>query len=241
MVYPTAEAFAESVALRMVEQIKAFPTSVVGLSTGRTTGPIHAAFVRKVLEERVDCLRATFVGVDEVVNVDREYAGACYRMIRTEVLDPLHISDEQFLILPTRSDDWERTFASFNEKLRKKGGIDLLVLGLGENGHLGFNQPGTPFESCINISRMTEELEARIRQETQTPLDVQLAGATLGIMEIMHAKRILLVANGRRKADVVRQLLKGPITTDVPASILQLHPTCEFIFDAEAAEMLEHE
>lgn len=240
-VYSDSNAFFEGAARRMVEQIKAVPTSVVGLSTGRTTGPIHAAFVRMVLEEGVDCSRATFVGVDEVINVDREYAGACYRMLRTELLDPLHLPDEQFLILPTRSADWKKTCAAFDERLHEAGGIDVLELGLGENGHLGFNQPGTPFESRVRISCMTAELEARIRRETQTPNDVQLGGATLGMRNIMHARHILLVANGSRKADIVRLMLEGPVTTDIPASILQLHPACEFILEEKAAQKLKYE
>lgn len=237
-VFPDTETFCQEAARRIVAQIQTKPTSVIGLSTGRTTGRIHQALVEQIQQQGVDCSRVLFVGVDEVTGVDREYFGACYKMIHTEVLDPLHLGDEQFRILPTHSDDWDATCASFSRLLDDLGGIDLLELGLGENGHLGFNQPGTPFESDVRTSTMTPELEERIRRETHTPSEVPLGGATLGIVNIMHARRILLVANGMNKTEVVRQMLQGPISTQLPASILQLHPQCEFYLDADAAKQI---
>ncbi|MDE6225747.1 MAG: 6-phosphogluconolactonase, partial [Muribaculaceae bacterium] len=86
---------------------------------------------------------------------------------------------------------------------------------------------------------MDSRLEERIRRETATPDNVPLGGVTLGIRDIMHARRIILVANGDNKADIVKEMLCGPITTDVPASILQLHPDCEFIFDSKAASKID--
>lgn len=237
-VFPDAEAFFQEAARQIVIQIQSKPSSVIGLSTGRTTGRIHQALVDQIQQLQVDCSQVTFVGVDEVVNVHRVYAGSCYTMIHTEVLDPLHLTDKQFRILPTFCLDWEYACTSFSRLLDDLGGIDLLELGLGENGHLGFNQPGTPFETDVRLSTMTPELEERIRRETQTPDDIILAGATMGIMNIMHARHILLVANGKNKADVVRQMLQGPVTTQLPASILQLHPHCDFYFDADAAGQL---
>lgn len=237
-IYPDSATFYKEAALRIALQIQKCPRSVVGLSTGRTTGGIHRALVEIIQQQQIDCSHVIFVGVDEVTNVDREYAGACYKMLRVEVLDSLNIPDEQFLILPTRSEDWERTCMEFSQKLEEIGGIDLLELGLGENGHLGFNQPGTPSHSDVRISEMTPELEERIRRETQTPKNIWLGGATLGIKNIMHARHILLVANGQNKADIVRKILTGPVDIEVPASILQLHPHCDYVFDADAAQFI---
>ena len=87
---------------------------------------------------------------------------------------------------------------------------------------------------------MNKELETRIRRETHTPADKPLGGVTLGISDIMHARRIVLVAKGANKADIVQKMLYGPVTTDVPASILQLHPQCEFLLDDEAAKYVKH-
>jgi glucosamine-6-phosphate deaminase len=159
-------------------------------------------------------------------------------MLKTQIIDALNIQETNFLMLPTASNDFEDECRLFQETLENRGGIDLQILGLGENGHLGFNQPGTPFESETWISQMDKKLETRIRKETNTPPQVMLGGLTLGIKNIMHARKILLVAKGVNKAEIVEKMLRGPVTTDVPASILQLHPDCEFLLDTDAASRL---
>lgn len=225
-------------AWRIVGQIMSKPTSVIGLSTGRTTNAMHHLVADIHKSYPFDVSQVTFFGLDEVVNVSRSYAGACYAMLHHEMIDALGLGDDQLLMLPTQSDDFQKACRDFQEDIQNRGGIDLLMLGLGENGHLGFNQPGTPFESEAWVTDMNVELEQRIRRETETPADVWLGGVTLGIKDIMHAKHIVLVAKGKNKTDIVKRMLDGPISTDLPASILQLHPNCEFLLDADAASLL---
>lgn len=233
------EQFDDTAARRIVDQICHRPDSVIGLSTGRTTGNIHRRVCEIHSSLDFDVSRVTFFGLDEVTGVDREYAGACYKMLLTEIIEGLGVKMENFLMLPTRSDDFDAACRDFVSAIDNRGGIDLLILGLGENGHLGFNQPGSPFNGTACTSLMDSRLEERIRRETATPDDVPLGGVTLGIRDIMHARRIILVANGDNKADIVREMLCGPVTTDVPASILQLHPDCEFILDSKAASRID--
>lgn len=227
-------------AWRIAGQMLAKPNSVIGLSTGRTTKNMHLQVSNLWRRMSFDISKVTFFGLDEVVNVPRNYKGACYQMLHDELIDLLGLDDRQLLMLPTKSDDFTEACRQFKESLEKRGGIDLLMLGLGENGHLGFNQPGTPFESEAWVTDMNVELEERIRRETETPADIWLGGVTLGIKDIMHARRIVLVAKGKNKTEIVKQMLQGPITTDVPASILQLHPNCEFLLDTEAAELIRN-
>ena len=212
--------------------------AVIGLSTGRTTGSIHATFVRLARESGLDCSGTTFFGIDEVAGVPREYAGACYTMLKNELVDPLGIPEDHFLMLPVDSDDFERDCCAFTGELERRGGVDLLFLGLGENGHLGFNQPGSPFGAGARLSVMYPELEERIRRETGTPDDKFLGGVTLGLKDIMHARRLVLAAKGLSKAAIVQKMIEGPVTEDVPASVLQLHPDCTVLLDREAASCL---
>lgn len=234
----TEKRFDITAAWRIVGQVLAKPDSVIGLSTGRTTNAMHHLVGDLYQERPFDVSRVTFFGLDEVVNVPRSYAGACYTMLHHELIDALSLGDDQLLMLPTQSDDFPGACQKFVSELQNRGGIDLLILGLGENGHLGFNQPGTPFESEAWVTEMNEELEQRIRKETATPSEIWLGGVTLGIKNIMHARRIVLVAKGKNKAAIVKQMLYGPISPKVPASILQLHPHCEFLLDGEAASLL---
>ena len=225
-------------AWQIIGEILNKPEAVIGLSTGRTTGNLH-----RMVGEIYSCYpfntsAVTFFGLDEVVNVPREYAGACYTMLKTEIIDALGIKDENFLMLPTVSDDFGKACRAFQEEIAKRGGIDLLILGLGENGHLGFNQPHSPLGGDALVTKMNPELEERSRRETHTPPEKELGGVTLGIKNIMQARRIVLVAKGSNKAEAVKQMLEGPVTSDVPASVLQLHPDCEFLLDVASAAKL---
>lgn len=237
----TEQQFDLAAAWRIVNMIAERPQAVIGLSTGRTTGNIHRHVCDLHRAINFDVSKTTFFGLDEVTGVDREYSGACYKMLRTEIIDDLGVDSEHFLMLPTRSADFAAECSIFTDELERRGGIDLLILGLGENGHLGFNQPGTPLNSTCGLASMDERLEARIRRETGSAADAHLGGVTLGLRDIMHAKRIVLVAKGANKTDIVRRMLCGSISSDVPASILQLHPDCEFLLDAAAAQTIDIE
>lgn len=230
--------FDNMAACRIVSQIITKPNSVIGLSTGRTTKNMHIKVSQMWQSLAFDISQVTFFGLDEVVNVSRHYKGSCYQMLHDELIDGLGLDDRQLLMLPTKSNNFPKACLDFKAALKACGGIDLLMLGLGENGHLGFNQPGTPFEQEAWVTEMNAELEARIRRETMMPPNVHLGGVTLGLKDIMHARHIVLVAKGANKTRIVKQMLQGPVTSNVPASILQLHPNCEFLLDKDAAALL---
>lgn len=237
-IFEKEESFYREAASLVAQGILRKPDAVIGLSTGRTTKHIHEELGKTIKSLGLDTSHVTFFGVDEVVGVPRTYSGACYTMLRTELIDSLGIADGQFLMLPTSPEAYPEACQRFTNAIESRGGIDILMLGLGENGHLGFNQPGTPFGSTAWLSKMDPELDARIHRETATPTSQQLGGATLGLKDIMRARKIVLVANGERKAAIVRRMLHGPVTPDVPASILQLHPNCKYLLDKEAAKEL---
>lgn len=225
-------------AWRVIRQILINPKCMIGLSTGRTTTNLHQIITEIHEQYPFDISNVTFFGLDEVINVPREYAGACYTMLRNEIIDELGVREDNFIMLPTISDDFELACRMFQEEIEKRGGVDLLVLGLGENGHLGFNQPFSPFGGEAWVTKMDARLEERIRKETNTPSDRELGGATLGLKNIMQARNILLVAKGAHKADIVKEMLEGAVTEAVPASVLQLHPDCEYLLDIESAAKL---
>ncbi|MDR1369588.1 MAG: glucosamine-6-phosphate deaminase [Dysgonamonadaceae bacterium] len=226
-------------ALRIIAEMLARPRAVIGLSTGQTTINMYRIVGEIYRQHPFNLSEITLFGVDEVTNVPREYSGACYTMLKTQIVETLGIKETQFLMPPTVSDNFEKECRRYETELQTRGGIDLLVLGLGMNGHLGFNQPGTPFESTTWVSRMDEALEARIRKETGTPPEKELGGFTLGLKNITHSRKIILAAKGIQKAEIVQKMLYGPVTTAVPASILQLHPNCNFLLDAGAAKYIE--
>lgn len=222
-------------AWRIIGQMMKKPDSVIGLSTGQTTKNMHTIVSDIYRQYPFDTSAVTLFNVDELTNLPRSYAGCCYTMIAEQIARPLNIPDERFIMPQTISNDFETECRMFQEALEARGGIDLQMLGLGYNGHIGINQPGTPFSSETWVSPMDPVFEARVRRETGVGPEHALGGLTLGIRTIMHARHIILVAKGEHKAEMVRQMLKGPVTEDIPASVLQLHPNCEFLLDAEAA------
>jgi glucosamine-6-phosphate deaminase len=230
--------FFETSARRIVAQMTEKTNAVVGLATGRTTKEIHAAVCSIHKQHPFDVSKITMFAMDEVTNISRDFAGSCYAMILNQIVTPLGIPLANFIMPPTRSNDFAAEARVFEQRIAEHGGVDLQILGIGENGHIGFNQPGTPFESTCWHSTMDAALETRLRRESQTPHNVQLGGLTLGIKNIMHSRKIVLVANGSHKARIIHAALNGPITTEVPSSVLQLHPDCEAILDPAAAELL---
>ena len=228
--------FDVTAAWRIIAQMLKKPDSVIGLSTGQTTKNMHAIVSDIYARYPFDTSRVTLFNVDELTNLPRSYAGCCYTMIAEQIARPLNIPNERFIMPATMSDDFDAECRNFQKALEERGGIDLQMLGLGYNGHIGINQPGTPFGSETWVSPMDPIFEARVRQETGVGPDYELGGLTLGVRTIMHARKIILIAKGAHKADMVREMLKGPVTEDIPASVLQLHPNCEFLLDADAAK-----
>jgi glucosamine-6-phosphate deaminase len=225
-------------AWRILGEMMKNPRAVIGLSTGQTTMNMHSIVSEIFTLYPFDVSGITLFNVDELTNLPRSYRGCCYTMIQEQIAGPLGIPEENFIMPPTMSDDFELESRRFQKALEDRGGVDLQMLGLGANGHIGINQPGTPFGSETWVSPMDEIFEARVRRETGVDQDYPLGGLTLGIRTIMHCRKICLVAKGRHKAEMVEKMLLGPVTEDIPASVLQLHPNCEFLLDADAASRI---
>jgi glucosamine-6-phosphate deaminase len=231
-------AFDTAAAWRIIGAMLENPRVVIGFSTGQTTKNMHRMVSEIYGKYPFDVSKVTIFNVDELTNLPRSYAGCCYTMIKEQIAGPLGIPEENFIMPPTMSGDFEAEARGFGKALEDRGGIDIQILGLGANGHIGINQPNTPFESETWVSPMDEIFEARVRQETGVGPDYPLGGLTLGIRTIMHSRKIVLVAKGKHKAEVVERMLLGPISLDCPASVLQLHPACEFLLDADAARLV---
>jgi glucosamine-6-phosphate deaminase len=227
-------AFDVAAAWRIIAQMLEKPNAVIGLSTGATTGGMHRIVSEIHARYPFDVSRVTLFNVDELTNLPREYEGSCYTMILNQIAGPLGIPAANFIMPPTLSADFAAEALLFERRLAERGGADLQMLGIGLNGHIGINQPGTPFESETWVSPMDPDFEARVRRETNVPADVVLGGLTRGIKNIMQTRKIVLIAKGPHKAAVIEQAVLGPVTTDIPASVLQLHPNVEILVDADA-------
>lgn len=230
--------FDVTAAWRIIGQMLAKPDAVIGLSTGQTTINMHGIVSEIYRKYPFDISRVTLFNVDELTNLDRAYKGSCYSMIYEQLAGPLGIREDNFIMPPTMSDDFVREAQLFEERLAARGGADLQMLGIGWNGHIGINQPGTPFGSETWVSPMDPVFEEKVRRETGVAADHELGGLTRGIKNIMQTRRVVLIAKGEHKASIIEQAVLGPVTTDIPASIVQLHPDCEILLDAAAGKLI---
>jgi glucosamine-6-phosphate deaminase len=230
--------FDVTAAWRIIAQMLEKPDALIGLSTGQTTKGMHEIVSKIFAQYPFDVSGITLFNVDELTNLPREYSGSCYTMIMNQLAIPLGIRAENFIMPPTISDDFEAECMLFESRLAERGGADLQMLGIGGNGHIGINQPGTPFESETWVSPMDPDFEARIRRETNVPPETVLGGLTRGIKNIMHTRKLILIAKGVHKAEIIEKAVLGPVTTDIPASVVQLHPNCEILLDSAAASRI---
>src|SRR5580692_11405725 len=196
-------------AWRIIAQMLEKKNAVIGLSTGQTTINMHGIVAAIYKQYPFDVSRVVLFNVDELTNLPREYAGSCYTMILTQLAAPLGISSDNFIMPPTLSEDFAAEAVLFERRLAECGGADLQMLGIGLNGHIGINQPGTPFESETWVSPMDPDFEAKVRRETNVPADTVLGGLTRGIKNIMQTRKIVLIAKGPHKAAVIEQAVLG--------------------------------
>ena len=215
------------------------PAAKIGLSTGRTTKNIHKELVNICCSRGLDCKGLRIFGIDEITNMPRSCKASCWDILLQDVIKPLSIPLEHFIMPDGNAQDLAAECRSFEEKVEEEGGPDFIFLGLGENGHLAFNQPGTPFGSHAALSWMDDSLRERLlREYDDIPKDARMGGITLGIVNIMRCPRLVIAANGPSKAEVVKKMITGPVTESLPASILQLHPNITVILDRDAASLL---
>ncbi|GHV24181.1 glucosamine-6-phosphate deaminase 1 [Spirochaetia bacterium] len=211
------------------------PGSVFSFATGDTTGGVFAELVRLREELNIDFSRTRAVNLDEYVGVEKDDPAGCYYRILHSLYRPLGIAEDRFYVPVTSAAGAEEECRRFTRTLKDWGGIDLMLLSIGRNGHIAFNEPGTPFGTEIHVAALSSSTI-----EAKTPLfggseKVPRCGITMGISTVMQARRIVLAARGAHKKDIIRAVLEGPVTETVPASVLRLHPCLSVILDEAAA------
>lgn len=233
-----AAAFDREAALALSRQALLKPDTTFGLATGDTTKNIFTLTAELHRELGVDYSLCKTVNLDEYVGVSGDDKRSCRWRINDTLLDKINIKPENTYVPDGLASPAEKELEVFKGKLELFGGIDLLVLGIGTNGHIGFNEPGTPFDSGLRLAPISEKTRrdkaALFGGEDKVPK----FGISMGIRDIMMARTILLVAKGRSKAEVIRRIVNGPMDTDVPATVVRIHPELVILTDKEAASLL---
>ena len=210
------------------------PNCVLGLATGSTPIGTYAQLVEWYNKGDLDFSEVTTVNLDEYKGLPRTNDQSYYYFMHQHLFDRVNIDPERTNVPNGMEPDAEKECGRYEELIRSLGGVDLQLLGLGHNGHIGFNEPGEAFEKethCVDLTESTIEANKRFFASAD---DVPKQAYTMGIKTIMQAKKILIVVNGENKADIVKRAFFGPVTPEVPASILQLHNDVTLVGDEAA-------
>ncbi len=218
-------------------QIILKPDCVLGLATGSTPIGIYDQLVEWYEKKDLDFAEVTTVNLDEYRGLTRENPQSYYYFMHSHLFNRVNIRQDQTFIPDGTCEDSDAECARYEGKLRSLGGIDMQLLGLGRNGHIGFNEPDTSFAKathCVSLQQSTIEANRRF---FESEADVPRQAYTMGIGTILQAKKILLVANGEEKAEALYNTMFGPVTPSVPASVLQIHPDVTVVADEAALSL----
>lgn len=208
--------------------------SVLGLATGSTPIGTYDQLVDWYKKGDLDFSQVSSVNLDEYRGLSHTDPQSYYYFMHEHLFKHVNIREEATFVPDGTNPDAEAACAAHEEIIKKLGGIDLQLLGLGNNGHIGFNEPSEAFEKethCVDLTESTIQANSRFFDSID---QVPTQAYTMGIKSIMMAKKILIVANGEGKADIVARAFWGPVTPDVPASILQMHPNVTVVCDEAA-------
>ncbi|HPT78673.1 MAG TPA: glucosamine-6-phosphate deaminase [Candidatus Atribacteria bacterium] len=225
-------------AREIVKQIKSKPDSVLGLATGSTPEGIYRRLVEKHKNGEVSFARVKTFNLDEYVGIPESHVCSYHYFMDTNLFRHVDIDPNATHIPDGNAMDLNAECRKYEEMIAQSGGIDLQLLGIGPNGHIGFNEPETPFESLTHVVDLTDSTINANARFFESHEQVPRQAVTMGIKSIMQARRIILVAKGAPKAHVIMRAIKGPVTPKVPASVLQLHPNVLIILDHDAASGL---
>ncbi len=238
--YSSAARAASAAAALILGRLARQPSLVLGLPTGHTPIPLYRALARAHRAGRADFSRVTTFNLDEFAGLGAGDPGSYHTFMTTHLFSQVNLRPAHTHVLDGRAHDWRREIARYERLIERAGGIDVAVLGIGRNGHLGFNEPG-------------DQLDARTHRVALRPgtrranavlfgnrwQDVPTHALSMGIGTILNARCAILLATGAAKARIVARALTGPITTRVPASLLQTHPDVIVVLDREAAAALQ--
>ena len=218
-----------------VELLSKKPNAVIGGATGSTPLGLYAQLAKLCSEGKISFKDAKSFNLDEYVGLDGSHNQSYRYFMNENLFKHIDIKMENTHV-PSGIDT--ANCAEYDKEIQAAGGIDMQLLGIGVDGHIGFNEPGTPWDSVthvVELEQNTREVNSRFFSSID---EVPTHAVTMGIKTVMNARKIILMALGESKADIVKAFIEGPITEKVPASILQLHPNVEIFLDEAAAAKL---
>jgi glucosamine-6-phosphate isomerase len=236
-IFDDYELLSQATAHEVVSLVDQKPNAVICLASGNT--PLGACqwIVKKAAAQKIDFSKCIFIGLDEWVGIPKENSGSCGFFFYHNLFEPLAISKQQIFLFDAMSENLGEQCRQMDKAIAEKGGIDLMIVGAGMNGHIGFNEPGVPFNLLSHVINL-DEITKAVGQKYFSGVTHLSQGITLGLSHLMNARKAILIANGKNKSGVIRKAVREPVSENMPASIMQKHPNGFVFIDKGAGSLL---
>lgn len=241
LVKDSVEAMSKQAAEMIADLIRHKPRAILGLATGSTPLGTYKQLIRLHKEEGLDFSRVTTFNLDEYVGLAHEHPQSYHYFMWENLFKQININPKNVHIPDGTAKDIPAFCRWYEEQIVKAGGLDLQLLGIGSNGHIAFNEPGSSLGSRTRVKTLDEKTRQDNARFFRSLNEVPKYAITMGIGTIMDARQLILLANGDGKAEAIAKTCEGPITAMVPATIVQLHPRATIIVDKAAAARLTNE
>ncbi len=235
--FPDYNTLSQYAAQHLAAIINQKPDALLCLASGDTPIETYHRFVDLVQQERVDVSQCLFVGLDEWVGFGPDDVGSCSYYVFRDLFTPLQLRPEQIHVFDAKANDLAAECARIDTLIQSRGGLDVLLVGMGLNGHIALNEPGTPFNLGCHVVELAESTKT-VGQKYFTQETTLNQGITLGLRHLTEAHEVILLVSGAKKAAILRDALRGPVSEQVPASILQTQPRAQIWIDEAAGSLL---
>ncbi len=236
-IFKDNETLSNYMADELMQQLIAKPDSLICFASGNSPKRAAALFVEKAIEKNIDTTQFKFVGLDEWVGVASTTKGSCHHDFKEWIFDPLGIQPNQYHVFDGTTSDLAKACREMDEFIAQNGGIDLMIVGIGMNGHIGFNEPGVDFNQLSHVVPLDEITATVGQQYFEQSMELKY-GITLGFQHLLHSQKVYLLANSSKKAEVVKRAIEGEVDRSFPASIMQQHTNGFILIDEAAASLL---
>ena len=232
------EAMSKRAAEFVANLVRNKPDCVLGLATGSTPVGMYKELIRMHKEEGLDFARVTTFNLDEYYGLAPEHDQSYHYFMHDNLFNHINVPASSINVPSGTAPDVDASCAHYEQMIEEAGGIDIQVLGIGGDGHIAFNEPGSSLASRTRLVTLDEETISDNARFFEKKEDVPLSAITMGVGTILEARTCLMLANGTKKAKVVAEAVEGPITSQITSSALQMHPDAIVIVDEEAASEL---
>ena len=226
----TYEELSRKAANLISAQVLSKPDCVLGLATGSSPVGAYKVLIERCAKGDLDFSEVTSVNLDEYVGLDGTNDQSYRYFMNKNLFDHINIDKRKTFVPNGLAEDYNAECEEYDARVKALGGIDLQLLGIGVDGHIGFNEPDSCFTKATHVVDLHESTIQANARFFENEADVPRQAVTMGMMCIMQARKVVLIANGAGKKDIVEKAFFGPITPEVPASILQLHPDLTVIY-----------